>query len=138
VVNDDAAMGKQSSPGHANGLFGSLRRLLGTFAEILHIRVEIISTELEEGGWRVRQLILYDLMSLLFLGLGLLMLTLFVIEAFSEVYLLYILGGFAILYMGIGAVIALSVRHRIKTQPRMFATTLSELGKDRDSLRSGL
>jgi uncharacterized membrane protein YqjE len=138
VVNDDAAVEEQPIPDRPNGLFGSLRRLLGTFTEILHIRLEIISTELEEGGWRVRQLILYDLMSLLFLGLGLLMLTLFVVKAFSEVYLLYLLGGFAILYLGIGAAIALSVRQRLKARPRLFATTLSELGKDRDSLRSGL
>jgi uncharacterized membrane protein YqjE len=134
-VSDERGTAKVRS-GPATGLLASLQRLMGSFAEILHTRVEIISIELEEEGWRVRQLILYGLISFLFLGLGLLMVTLFVVKAFSENYQLYVLGGFAVLYLGIGAIAALAVRHKLRTRPRLFSTTLSELDKDRNSLRS--
>ena len=50
-----------------------MQRLLATFTEILHTRIEILSTELEEEGERVRQLFMYGLVSLFFLGLGLLL-----------------------------------------------------------------
>jgi len=132
----EGASATETTPGHATGLLASLRRLLGTFTEILHTRVEIISTELEEEGWRVRQLILYVLTSILFLGLGLLILTLFIVKTFSHANQLYVLGGFAVFYLGIGTIIALMVRHKLKTRPRLFSTTLSELDKDRENLGS--
>jgi uncharacterized membrane protein YqjE len=134
-MTEETGTAKPSS-GPATGLLASLQRLLGSFAEILHTRVEIISIELEEEVWRVRQLILYGLVSFFFLGLGLLMVTLFVVKASSENYQLYVLGGFAVLYMGIGAIAALTVRRKLRNRPRLFSTTLSELDKDRNSLRS--
>ena len=70
MVKDDTETA-ETKPGRANGLLASLQRLLGSFAEILHTRVEILSTELEEAIWLLRQLVIYVLVSLLFLGLGL-------------------------------------------------------------------
>lgn len=119
---------------HSTGLWDSLRRLLASFAEILHTRLAIISTELEEAGWRVGQLLLYGLASIFFLGLGLLMATFFVIKASPETYQLYVLGGFAIFYLGISAIAALMIRYLLKSRPRLFSTTLSELRKDRRHL----
>ena len=131
MVNDGAATAEPTP-----GLLASLQRLLGTFAEILHTRVEIISTELEEEGWRIRQLIFYVLISFLFLGLGLLVVTSLVVKSFSETYQLYVMAGFAVLYLGIGVIAALTVRRKLNARPRIFSTTLSELNKDRDSLGS--
>jgi uncharacterized membrane protein YqjE len=134
-VTDDADRAR-SKAGQASGLLASLRQLLGTFTEILHTRVEIISIELEEEGWRIRHLIFYGLVAFLFLGLGVLMATLFVVGASPETYQLYIVGGFAMLYLGVGAIAALAVRRSLRNRPRLFSTTLSELEKDRNSLKS--
>ena len=116
------------------GILASLQRLLGSFAEILHTRVDILSLELEEAGWLIGQLIFYILISVFFLGLGLLVLTLFIVKASPEIYQLYVLGGFAILYLSISVIAVLLVRRMLKTKPRLFATTLSELDKDRKRL----
>ncbi len=124
----------ESTSGCATGLLFSLQRLLGSFAEILHTRVEILSTELEELGWVVRQLIFYGVVLFLFLMLGLLMLTLFVIKASPETYQLYVLGGFALIYLSISVIIGLALRHKLKTWPPLFSTTISELKKDRNRL----
>ncbi len=124
------------APGRATGLLATLQRLLATFTEILHTRVEILSTELEEEGGRVRQLFLYGLVSLFFLGLGMVLVTVFVVMAFWETHRLYVLAGFAVLYLGVGVITALVARHKIKTRPRLFSTTLAELRKDRERLTS--
>jgi len=118
------------------GLLVSLRRLLKTFTEILHTRVDILSTELEEEVCRAQQLLVYTLVSVFFFGIGLVLVTLFVVMAFWETNRLYVLACFAVFYLGIGAITALVVRHKIRTRPRLFSTTLSELDKDRDSLGS--
>jgi uncharacterized membrane protein YqjE len=118
------------------GLLVSLRRLLKTFTEILHTRVDILSTELEEEVCRVQQLLVYGLVSVFFLGLGLVLVTLFVVMAFWETNRLYVLACLAVSYLGVGAITALVVRHKVRTRPRLFSTTLSELDKDRQSLGS--
>ena len=120
------------------GIMVSLRRLLKTFTEILYTRAGILSTELEEMVCRIQQIVIYGVISVFFLGLGVVLVTLWVVMAFWESYPLYVLGGFAIFYLSIGALTALAVRQQIQSSPRLFSTTLSELGKDRDSLESQL
>ena len=110
--------------------------MLATFTEILHTRIEILSTELEEEGERARQLFVYGLVSLFFLGLGLLFATLLIVAAFWETHRLSVLAGFTVFYLGIGVIAALMVRYKIKTRPRLFSATLSELGKDHERLTS--
>lgn len=121
-------------PERTAGLLASLQRLLTTFIEILQTRVDILSTELEEEVYRVQQLLVYVLMSLFFLGLGLVLVTLLVVMAFWETNRLYVLAGFAVSYLGIGAITSMVVIHKIRSRPRFFSTTLSELGKDRERL----
>lgn len=126
----------ESASPQATGLWASLQRLLATSAEVLHTRVDILATELEEEGLRVKELLLYERVSLFFFGLGLLLATLFVILAFWDTHRLSVLAGFAVFYLAIGAGTALVARHKLKTRPRLFSATLSELGKDRDRLVS--
>lgn len=127
----------ESTPARASGLLASLQRLLATFAGILHTRIEILSTELEEEGIRAKELFFYGLVSAFFLGLGLLLVTAFVVLAFWETHGMSVLAVFAVLYLAIGVGTALVVRHKLKTRPRLFSTTMSELGKDRERLASG-
>jgi len=134
MARDDTV--EQSTPNRTTGLLASLRQLLATSAEVLRTRVAILSTELEEEGIRVRELILFEQMSLFFLELGLLLATLCVVLAFWETHRLLTLAAFAVFYLAIGTGTALVIRHKLKTRPRLFSTTLSELGKDRERLGS--
>ena len=126
----------ESTAGQATGLLASLQRLLGSFTEILHTRAEILSTEAEEAGLIAGQLIVYVLVSVLFLALGLLLLTAFIIKASPEPYQLYVLAGFGVLYLLLAVIFARRLMHKLRTRPRLFSTTLSELDKDRDHLGS--
>jgi uncharacterized membrane protein YqjE len=116
------------------GMLASLQRLLGSFVEILHTRSEILVTEAEEAGLIIGQLVVHLLLSALFLVLGLLLLTAFVVKASPEAYQLYVLAAFGGLYLLIAVIIAGMLKHKLRTWPRMFSTTLSEIGKDRSHL----
>jgi uncharacterized membrane protein YqjE len=135
-MDEDNADTTDATLDRPTGILASLQRLLGSFTEILHTRVDILSLDLEEAGWLIGRLIFYVLISVFFLGLGLLVLTLFIVKASPETYQLYVLGGFAILYLSISVVAVLLVRRMLKTRPRLFSTTLSELDKDRKRLGS--
>lgn len=125
-----------TEPGRATGLLATLQRLLATFIEILHTRLEILAIELEEEGVRFRQLVIYGLVSVFFLGLGLLVATALVVLIFWEPYRVHVLAGFAAFYLIVGVSAALAARHMIKNRPRPFSVTLSELAKDHERLTS--
>ena len=78
-MGKDNTESAEPAPGRTTGRLASLQRLLGSFSAILHTRVEILSSEVEEAGWLVRQVMFYVLVSFLFFGLGLLILTLFIL-----------------------------------------------------------
>lgn len=64
------------------------------------------------------------------------MVTFFILKAFSEIYQLYLLAGFAVLYLGIGTIAALAVKRNRDTRPQILSAALSERDRDRDSLRA--
>lgn len=133
-MDNDNADTVEPTAGQATGLLASLQRLLGSFTEILYTRLEILSTEVEEAGLIIGKLIVYVLVSALFLVLGLLLLTAFIIKASPEAYQLYVLAGFGVLYLSVAVIFAWLLIHKLKTSPRLFSTSLSELDKDRHRL----
>jgi len=120
--------------GQPAGLLASLQRLAATFLEILQTRVEIVATEFEEERERIRELVVYSILTLFFASAGLLLFTLFVVILYWDTQRLNVIGGFALLYLALGIVSGLLLRRRLKSRPRLFAATLSELTKDRHRL----
>jgi uncharacterized membrane protein YqjE len=120
--------------GAATGLLASLQRLLATLLEILQTRAEIVATEFEEERERIRELIVLGFVALFFVNLGVVLLTLFIVMLFWDTHRLYVLGGFAVLYLGLGLMAVTVLHRRHRSRPRLFATTLAELSKDRDQL----
>ncbi len=125
-----------TASGRGSGLLVSLRRLVATGIEILQTRLELLSVELEEEGVRLRELLLYALVGLFFLGVGVLLLTLLVVVLFWDTYRLPVLTGITALYLVLGIGAAMRVRRILATRSRLFAATLGELGKDRKQLTS--
>jgi len=123
-----------SEANRAPGLLTSLRRLLATLLEILQTRVEIVATEFEEERVRLRELVVFGSLTLFFVSVGLTLATLFVVALYWDTHRLAVLGGVALLYLGLGGFTAICLSRRLKSRPRLFSTTLSELEKDRDQL----
>lgn len=120
--------------GHGAGLLASVQRLLATLIEIVQTRVAIVATEFEEERERIRELVMFGFLALFFLSLGLTLVTLFFAMLLWEEHLVFVLGGCALLYLGLGVIAGIVLRRRLKARPRLFASTLAELAKDRDQL----
>lgn len=122
--------------GQSPGLLTSLQRLMATLLEILQTRVEIVATEFEEERVRLRELVVFGILTLFFVGVGLTLLTLFIVVLYWDSHRVAVLGGVAFLYLGLGGLTGVILYRRLKSRPRLFAATLSELTKDRDQLSS--
>lgn len=134
MANSDSSA--ESVTTRSTGLLASLQRLLATSAEVLRTRVEILSTEFEEEGVRIRELFFLEQVSLFFVGVGLLLATLFTVLIFWDSHPLSALAAFAVLYLAAGVGTALVLRRKLRNRPRLFSATLAELGKDRERLVS--
>lgn len=121
---------------HSPGLLASLQRLMAALLEILQTRVEIVATEFEEERARLQELVVFGILMLFFVGIGLTLLTLFVVMLYWDTHRLAVLGWVALLYLGLGGAAGIVLYRRIKSRPRLFATTLSELVRDRHQLNS--
>ena len=109
---------------------------MATLLEILQTRVEIVANEFEEERVRLRELVVFGFLALFFVSVGLTLLTLFVVTLYWDTNRLAVLGWVALLYLGLGGLAAILLYRRLKSRSRLFATTLSELSKDRDQLNS--
>lgn len=109
---------------------------MATLLEILQTRVEIVATEFEEERVRLRELVVFGILTLFFVGVGLTLLTLFIVVLYWDSHRVAVLGGVALLYLGLGGLTGIILYRRLKSRPRLFAATLSELTKDRDQLNS--
>jgi uncharacterized membrane protein YqjE len=119
----------------SRGLFETLKAYLDGWVCLLKTRLEIVSTEVKEEQQRLGEIIGLAFLALIAFALGVLLLTSFVVALFWEHHLI-VLGGFTLLYLGLGIMAALITRKRIRAKPKLFATTLAELAKDHQQLSS--
>jgi uncharacterized membrane protein YqjE len=121
--------------GGGPGLLASARRLVATAVGILQTRLELLSTEAEEHIVRLSRLWLLGTCALLLVMLGLLLATVFVLLLFWDTHRLLAAGLLALAYLAGGLGLAAYVRNEARAQPRLFASSLAELAKDRDGLK---
>ena len=123
-----------ATPPPRSGLLASLRRLLASALKLAETRLELLVTELEEERLHLLVLVAYGVAAFFLLGIGTLFLVIFITVALWDSNRLLALGGFTALFLAAGAVtVYLAVRHA-HTRKRFFASSLAELGRDRDVL----
>jgi uncharacterized membrane protein YqjE len=129
-------MSEESRTG-MGGLFESLRTLAGSVVGIVHTRLELLSTDIAEERAHLTSLLVMGLVSLFFLGVGVVLLAILIVVAFWESHRLAALGGLTGLFLIAGAGLAWLAVHKARTRPRLFEASLAELSKDRQHLSSG-
>ena len=118
-------------------LFQSFKGYLATWVELFRTRLELFSTELEEERERIEQIIILAAASIFCLAFGVLLVTFFVVVAFWDTgYRLAVLGGLALFYLAVGAVVGAITRRKSRQKPKLFSATLGELAKDYRHLSS--
>ena len=118
----------------APGIIDSLKRMFATVAELLHTRVELFTTELEEEMHRVAVLLLWAVVAIFFGGLFVLMLSLTIVIAFWDGYRLLAASMMTLVFFGVVLTAVLTLRAKIRSHPRLLAESLEELRRDRDAL----
>jgi len=113
-----------------------LRVLAATLLAIVYTRVELLSTELEEQRVWLSSMLVWALVALFCAGIGIVLVTLFLVLALWETHRLLALGIPAMVFL-LGAALAwLVVRGKARAKPSMFAASLEELSKDHKELTS--
>jgi len=128
----------EKTSGGSKGLLESLTTLAATLVAIVQTRLELLSADLEENREHLMSLLVLTLVALFCLGVGVVLATILLVVAFWDTQRLMVLGLLAGLFLTGGIAAWLFVMHKIKTKPRAFAASLSELFKDRQQLISRL
>lgn len=116
------------------GLMESLKRMAGTLLAIFQTRLELLSGEIEEERWNIKLMLLYGSIALLFFGLAILLLTIFLVVLLWDSYRLPVLGGFIGLYLVAGLLAWNALRRVAGEKSKLFSASLAALSDDRDQL----
>jgi uncharacterized membrane protein YqjE len=119
------------------GLLHSLRRLLATVLELTHLRLELLTTELEQEKLRVYEGLLRGAVAVLLINVGLLLLVGWLVLLVGESYRMAALGVLALLFLGGGIWLARHARDHLRGGGGLLSGTRAELAQDRDALKPG-
>jgi len=127
---------EESGEARAMSLLASVQRMFASLIEVAQTRIELASTEVEEERERLQEIAVYGFASLFFIGIGIVLATIFLVTAFWETHRLQVLGISAGVYLALGIGGVLVARSKSKNKPKIFSTTVAELKKDKDRLSS--
>jgi len=122
----------QASP----GLMGSARRLLSTLTSIVSTRLELLANELQEERLRLTQMLLFALFALFCFGMGILLLTVFIVVFFWDDHRLAVLGVLSACFLALGTLAAILLRGMTQTRSKLFSASLAELARDKEQLEA--
>jgi uncharacterized membrane protein YqjE len=120
----------------AAGLIQSLSRFSGTLLGVVHTRLELLRTELQEEVHHVANLAIWGFVAAFAGLLALFLGALAVIFVFWDTYRIAASVAMLSLFLAIAIGAALVLRHKMRTKPPMLDATLAELAKDRDQLKA--
>lgn len=128
----------EKTPGESKGLLESLTALAATLVAIVHTRLDLLSTDLEEEREHLLSLLVLALTALYCLGVGAVLATILLVAVFWDTHRLLVLGSLAGFFLAVGMAAWMFAMYKMRTKPRVFAASLSELFKDRQQLVSRL
>jgi len=126
----------EQAPAESKGLLESLGAFVATLIAIVHTRLDLLSTELEEEREHLLSLVVLALVAMFCLGVGVVLITILFVVAFWDSYRLLVLGVLSGLFLAVGVAAWWYAVHKARTKPKLFAATLSEFLKDRQQIAS--
>jgi uncharacterized membrane protein YqjE len=112
----------------------SFKNLAGTLFSIAQTRLELLGNELEEERLHFERILLYSAIALLFFGLSIMLLTVFIVVVFWDSQRLLVLGSLAGLFFIAGLLVSNALRNQLHKKSRLFSASLAALSSDRDQL----
>jgi len=118
------------------GVLASLRGLAATAIEITHTRLQLLANELEEQRIRALHMLVLGAVAFFCGAVGVLLVSAWIVIAFWDQYRLLTLGLLAAAYFAGCVAALLRLKSRMLERPRLFASSLAELRRDEELLRS--
>lgn len=119
------------------GLLASLKTLTLTLVEVVQTRLELLSSDVAEERAHLTGILISALVALFCIGVGVVLLAVLIVVIFWDTHRLLSLGLLTAAFLTGGAVLWGVAMHKLRTKPRLFDASISELAKDRDQLSSG-
>lgn len=124
------------APAAGKGLLESLTNFAATLVAVAYTRLDLLSTDLEEERAHVFSLLALGLAALFFIGIGVVLATILLVVAFWDTHRVLVLLLLAGSFLAAGLVAVAVAIHKMRTKPKLFSASLSELYKDRQHLIS--
>jgi len=115
-------------------LLSSLKNLVSTGASIAQTRLELISTDVQIARSKFISLLVMIVFALFFLFFGLVMLALLIVIYSWETNRILALTLLTSGFLAVGVILAAVILQSLRTMPKLFEATISELQKDREEL----
>jgi uncharacterized membrane protein YqjE len=138
-VSDTEGRGGEGAPGAGTspGLVQSVRDLVGASVAALQTRLELLSADAQEAGWRLAAIVAFGVGALFCLFVGTVLLALLIIVAFWDRSPTLAVGLLSAFFLLASAGCALVARSHARSAPGLFAATLDTLARDREALGRG-
>lgn len=121
----------------AEGLLASLKTLTSTLVEVVQTRLELLSTDVAEERARLTAILISAMVALFCIGVGVVLLAIFVVVFFWDTHRLLTLGLLTGVFLASGIGLWCVAMHQLRNKPRLFDASISELARDREHLSSG-
>jgi len=123
-------------PGASRGLLKSLTALSGTLVAMAYTRLDLLSLEIDEALEHASKLLVLAVTGLFCCGVGVVLASILVVLAFWDTHRLLALGVLAGFFLAIAVVSTIVLVRKMSSAPKLFASSLAELFKDRQHLVS--
>lgn len=120
-----------ASPGR---LLTAIRDLALTVVALLQTRLEIFASEVDEERLRLREFLWFAVATVFCLGFAIVLAAVFIVALLWDRFGVFAIGGLCLVFLALGTGLAMTLRKRTGSRPRLFAATLGELAKDRKRL----
>ena len=115
-------------------LLSSIKGLASTGASIAQTRLELLSLDVQIARSKFISLLVMIIGALFFLFFGLVMLALLIVIYSWETDRILALTLLTSGFLAVGVILAAVILQSLRTMPKLFEATISELQKDREEL----
>ena len=115
-------------------LLSSIKHLASTGVSIAQTRLELLSVDVQIARNKFISLLVMIVSALFFLFFGLVMLALLIVIYSWESDRMLALGWLTGVFISIGLILALIIMQSLRTMPKLFEASITELAKDAQEL----
>jgi uncharacterized membrane protein YqjE len=122
----------------SGGLLASLTTLTATLVAIVHTRLDLLSLDVDEYRAHLSSLLVSALIAMFCITIGVVLATILVVVIFWDTHRLVALAALTGFFLAAGMAACGFIVYATRTKPRLFASSLAELRKDKQQLVSRL